>query len=243
MKAVILAAGKGIRMRPLTLHKPKPMIEVGGKPLLYHVISVLPKKIKEIIIVIGYKGDKIQNYFGNKFDGRKIKYIRQKEKKGTAHALLLCKKSLKKGKFLLLYADDLHDKKSIERCIKHELSVLVARTEKPERFGVVLTNSRKRILEIEEKPEKPKSNLVSTGALVLDERIFNYKPKKHANGEFYITDMMSGLIRVHKVMAQEASFWFPIGYPDDIKKAEKILKKANKKSPNQIREYKQKKNI
>lgn len=229
MKAVILAAGEGVRMRPLTLHKPKPMIEVDGKPLLYHIISALPKKIKDIVLVVGYKREKIEDYFGHKFEDKKIRYVWQKEKKGTAHALFLCKKIIKNEKFLLLYADDLHDNKSIEQCLKYDLSVLVARAEKPERFGVVLTDNRGKVLEIEEKPEKPKSNLVSTGALVLDKRIFNYKPKKHTNGEFYITDMMGGLIRDHKVVAQEASFWFPIGYPKDIKKAEKIINEKNRK--------------
>lgn len=219
-------------MRPLTLDRPKPMLELNGKPLLYHIFKALPSEIKEVILVIGYKGEIISNYFGNKFWDKKIKYVRQKEKKGTAHALLLCKRYLKNQKFLLLYADDLHSKDGIKNCLKHDLAVLVARAKNPERFGVILTDGNGRIVNIEEKPEKPKSDLVSTGALVLDERIFSYKPKMHPNGEYYITTMMDKLIRDHDVIAQKADFWFPIGYPEDLKKAEKILRKTNKKTPN-----------
>ena len=222
MKAVILAAGEGIRMRPLTIKKPKPMLELAGKPIIYHIFSTLPPEIKEVILVIGYKGEKIKNYLGDIFQNKKIKYVWQKEKKGTAHALLLCRKYLKNEKFLLLYADDLHGKKGIENCLRHDLSILVSESKNPERFGVVNIDSDNCVLNIEEKPKKPKSNLVSTGVLVLDQRIFKYRPKRHPNGEYYITTVLDKLIRDHKVIAQKASFWFPIGYPEDLKRAEKL---------------------
>lgn len=227
MKCVILAAGEGIRMRPLTIDRPKPMIQVCGKPLLHHIFDALPDKITGVILVVGYKGDAIKKYFGNSFQGKKIKYIWQKEKKGTAHALLLCRRYLKNGKFLMLYADDIHNKDSLNKLIKHRLALLVSKAKHPERFGVILTDGNGKIIDIEEKPQKPKSNLVSTGAKVLDRRIFNYKPVRHPNGEYYLTTMLDELIRDHKVMAQKASFWFPIGYPEDIKKAEKILFSKN----------------
>lgn len=211
-------------MRPLTLDKPKPMIEVMGKPILHHIFDILPVEIDEVVLVVGYKGDKIRNYFGNEFQKRKIKYIEQKDKKGTAHALLLCGSHLKNEKFLLLYADDFHGKESIEKCVKHELAVLVAEAENPERFGVVTTDSKGRVIAIEEKPEKPKSNLVSTGFLVLDQRIFNYEPEIHPNGEYYLTDMLNKLIRDHQVIAEKTEFWVPIGYPEDLIKIEKVLK-------------------
>src|SRR3989344_8985294 len=109
MKAIILAAGEGKRMRPLTLTKPKPMLEVLDKPLLHWIIDSLPEEITEIILVIGYKGDQIKKYFGNSFGGRKITYIEQKEQLGTAHALKLVKPILKNGeRFIFMYADDLH---------------------------------------------------------------------------------------------------------------------------------------
>ena len=228
MKAVILAAGEGIRMRPLTIEKPKPMLELAGKPIIYHIFSTLPSEIKEVILVIGYKGEQIKDYLSDTFQNKKIRYVWQKEKKGTAHALLLCRRYLKNGKFLLLYGDDLHGKRGIQNCLKYDLAILVSESKNPERFGVVNVGPDNHIINIEEKPEKPKSNLVSTGVLVLDQRIFKYRPKRHPNGEYYITTVIDKLIRDHKVIAQKASFWFPIGYPKDLKKAEKLFYKNNK---------------
>ena len=85
-----------------------------------------------------------------------------------------------------------------------------------------------RILEIVEKPENPSSNLVSTGVKVLDSRIFKYPLVQHPNGEYYITYPLAQLAKEHEIKAVKASFWLPIGYPEDIKKAEKVLKAKNK---------------
>ena len=119
MKAVILAAGEGVRMRPLTLKKPKPLLELAGKSLLHHIWELLPNKINEVILVVGYKARMIKKYLGKSFLGKKIVYVHQKTKKGTADALFLAKPYLNpKEKFLLLYADDLHDKKVLKDACK-----------------------------------------------------------------------------------------------------------------------------
>src|SRR3989338_11252442 len=107
MKCVILAAGEGIRMRPLTLEKPKPLLAINGKPLIEHVIENLPKEIDELVVVIGYKGEQIKDFLGKKFHGLKVKYVWQKEKLGTGHALRLCREHLGSDNFLMLFADDI----------------------------------------------------------------------------------------------------------------------------------------
>ncbi len=117
MKCVILAAGEGVRMRPLTLVTPKPMIRVLGKPILEHIINDLPEKIDHIIIVVGYLGDQVIGYFGDRCARGKIDYVFQAEKKGTFHALSLCKDLLNDEKFLMLYADDLHGRENLEKCV------------------------------------------------------------------------------------------------------------------------------
>lgn len=228
MKAVILAAGEGIRMRPYTINKPKQLLKICGKPILERIIDILPKDINELIIVVGYLEDQIKKYFGNSWKGRKIKYILQKEKKGTAHALFKCKPYLK-GKFLFLYGDDLHSEKTIKECLKEDICLVVKKVVSPERFGVVLLNKDGSIKETIEKPEKPPSNLVSTGPMILDDRIFKYKAKKHQSGEYYLTDCISQMVKEHKVSVIKTDFWIPIGYPEDIKKAEKVLKYENNK--------------
>ncbi|MDO8601745.1 MAG: sugar phosphate nucleotidyltransferase [bacterium] len=227
MKAILLAAGEGKRMRPLTLVKPKPMIEVLGKPLLVHIIESLPDAITEIILVIGYQGEAIEKYFGGSFAGKKITYLWQKEALGTAHALFLCKEHIEKGeKFLFMFADDLHSKDAMTRLIKHPLGVLVAEHADPKRFGVVVAGKDNKIIEIEEKPLQPKSNLVVSGVYVFDDRIFDYQLVKNERlGEYFLPEVVEQMLRNHAMYIERTEFWHPIGYPYDIDKAEEILAK------------------
>jgi UDP-N-acetylglucosamine diphosphorylase / glucose-1-phosphate thymidylyltransferase / UDP-N-acetylgalactosamine diphosphorylase / glucosamine-1-phosphate N-acetyltransferase / galactosamine-1-phosphate N-acetyltransferase len=228
MKAVILAAGEGVRMRPLTEATPKPMIKVLGKPLLERFLEVLPDDIDEVILVVGYKRDQIQNYFGDEFEDKKIAYVVQEEQLGVAHALFLCKDLIAEGeRFLYGYCDDLHSKKVLTKLIKHPLAALAMEYDDPRAFGVFEVDGDGNLVDIEEKPEHPKSNLASTGTYVLDSRIFDYdlvKDSKH--GEYFITDNISRMAKDCKFKVVEADFWQPIGYPEDIKKAEEILKNA-----------------
>ncbi len=98
MQCVILAAGKGTRLRPFTDHTPKPLIQVGDRALLDHIVEALPTEVDEIILVIGYLGDQLRSYCGTEFHGRKMTYVEQVVQDGTARALWLCKEYLK-GRF------------------------------------------------------------------------------------------------------------------------------------------------
>ena len=224
MKAVILAAGEGLRMRPLTENKPKPMVEILGKPLLHHIFDSLPDEIDEVILVTSYLEDKIKEYFGENFGGKKIKYIHQPKKLGTAQALWLTRKLLGDERFLMLYADDLQSKDDLKKCLAYPLSIMVKEVEDPRRFGVIVADDRGRVLDLVEKPISPPSKLASTGVKVLDSKIFNYPAKQHPNGEYYITDSLAQMARDYELIAVQADFWLPIGYPEDIKKAEAVLR-------------------
>jgi NDP-sugar pyrophosphorylase family protein len=225
MKAIILAAGEGKRMRPLTLQKPKPMLEVLGKPLLHWIIESLPSEITELIIVIGYKGGAIKAYFGERFEGRSITYVVQERAEGTAHALFLCKPHLAPGeKFLFLFADDLHSKEALEKLIAHPLAVLVREHNNPSRFGVVTAALDGTVLAIEEKPLNPKTNLVVVGVYVFDDRIFRYELVKHERlHEYFVPDLVTQLIAEHRMVVEKSDFWHPIGFPDDLDEAEEVL--------------------
>jgi len=224
MRAVILAAGEGLRMRPLTENKPKPMVEILGKPLLHHIFDSLPDEIDEIILVTGYLEDKIKAYFGENFEEKKIKYIHQPKKLGTAQALWLARSLLADERFLMLYADDLQSKTDIQKCLEYPLSIMVKEVEDPRRFGVIVADDRGKVLDLIEKPISPPSNLASTGVKVLNSKIFNYPAKQHPNGEYYITDSLAQMVRDYEMIAVRADFWLPIGYPEDIQKAEEILR-------------------
>lgn len=224
MQAVILAAGEGTRMRPLTLTQPKPLVTVTGKPLLEYVMDALPQEIDEIIMVIGYKGDMLKERYGDAYKGRSIRYVHQWMAAGTAHALSLARPLLT-GRFLLLNADDIVGAEALKEAIAHPLSILVAPHAEPQKFGVITKREDGTMEEIVEKPEQPKSNLVSTGAMVLDERLFGYPAPRHEKtGEYFMTQPLAELAKEHPVMVVEQPLWIPVGYPEDIEKAEAMLR-------------------
>lgn len=227
MQCVILAAGKGTRLRPLTEHIPKPLVEVAGKTLLDHIVESLPSAIDELIIVTGYLEDKIKEYCGSTFHGRKVTYVTQAEQNGTAHALWLCK-GLLKGRFLFMFADDLHGRGDIARATSYSRSMLTYTTDTPEKFGIVVRHPDGTLAEMIEKPEHSPSNLASTGVMVLDDHIFKYNPYAvETKGEYYLTDVIQEYAKEYPIAVVEQTLWIPIGYPEDIAKAEEILAKQN----------------
>lgn len=224
MQAVILVAGKGKRMLPLTLELPKPLIQVSGKPILIHILEALPEVIDEVFFVIGYKGDLIRAYLDGLRSPQRIRYIHQEDRTGTGGALALVRPHLR-GKFLLMCGDDIHGAEALEKAIQHSLAILAAPHAEPSRFGVIEMNPDGTLGGIDEKPAVPKSNLVSTGSMVLDERIFSYEPLKHENGEYYLTDQLTALAREAPIQVVVQTMWLPIGCPEDIAKAESAMMK------------------
>src|SRR3989344_3920678 len=162
MQAVILAAGEGKRMWPLTLELPKPLILVAGRPILAHIIDALPREVDEIILVIGYKGDMIKRHFGDLYDGRRVRYVHQWMPAGTAHALSMAESFLRDEKFILMMGDDLHGRAAFEKALSYPLSILAATHSDPSKFGVLELNADGTLANIIEKPEVPPTNLIST---------------------------------------------------------------------------------
>jgi bifunctional UDP-N-acetylglucosamine pyrophosphorylase/glucosamine-1-phosphate N-acetyltransferase len=218
MQAVILAAGKGTRMLPLTETRPKPMLKVANKPILEHNLEQLVDLVDEVILVVGYKKEIIKNYFGSNFKGLKIKYVEQKEQKGTGHALEIAKNDLDND-FIVLAGDDLYFKEDIEKVLKKQPCILVKEIENPEDFGVVeIENSE--VINLEEKPKNPKSNLVNTGLYHLSKEIFSYKLKLSERGEYELTDYIKSTLPIDFVIAKN---WFPLTYPWNLLEANEFL--------------------
>ena len=222
MQCVILAAGKGSRLRPLTDECPKPLVKVCGKTLLDHIASALPSAVKELIIVIGYRGDMIREYCGDTFYGRPVTYVEQTEINGPAKALWLTK-DLIKGRFLFMFADDIHGKDDLARAVSYSRSILATTSEVPERFGVLVRNADGTIAEMVEKPEAPASNLVATGPMVLDQHIFEFPPEAPINDEYFMPEIIMRYKEAHPIAVVEEQLWLAIGYPEDIERAENQL--------------------
>lgn len=225
MKAVILAAGEGARLRPLTENTPKPLVKLNGKPLLDYTLDALPPSVSEIIMVVGYLGQQIIDYVGTTTRGRSVSYVWQTEKNGTFPALGLCRESLGKERFLFLHADDLLDASALEHMVQLPgLSIMVFPHSEPQRFGVVELNLDRTVKMIIEKPAQPLSNLVNAGPAVLDGRIFDEHPRVHGNGEQYLAEALGSLAQRVPVQAVVAREWTPIGYPADIGAVEHRLR-------------------
>lgn len=224
MKALLLAAGEGKRMHPLTKEVPKPMLRLRGKPLLQHIIESLPVEVTELIVVVGYKQEAIRSYFGTEFQGRPIRYLVQESYTGTADALELCRPYLAEGeRFVLTYGDDIYDTESIARCLTHQYAFLVGEVEDPRRYGVILLNQDGTIAEIEEKPEHPKSNLVAPGLYVLDTKIFDCRPHSEWPHEYYLMAMLNQFVTEQKVYGEKTGRWLTFAYPKDLEAAEMLL--------------------
>lgn len=223
MKAIILAAGKGKRMRPLTANVPKPLVKVRGKTFLDHIFDSLPKQVDTVIVVVGYKADQIKKYLGPFYKGKKISYIHQKKLDGTANALLIAKSLLKGNeRFLVFYGDELPRASEVKKMMLYRYSVLCHKINKPIHTGVVNFDSDGRILKIVEKREKIKPPVTSTGGVMLiDENIFRYKTTRHSNGEYYLSSMLDKFLRkrpVYAVMGLSDLYFIT---KDDVDKANK----------------------
>lgn len=223
MQCVIICAGKGTRMRPLTETIPKPMIPVCGKPILQHIVEALPEEVDELVLVVGYLKEQIEAFCKDEFLGRKVQYVVQDNFAGGTGDALLCAKGLLHGKFLFMYADDIHGKEALAKVVKEEHAMLGMHSSTPERFGVLEQNPDGTLKQIVEKPEHPTSNLVNIGGFVVDTSIFSYGVAVSDSGELYVTDMLNAYAKDNPVKIIEQDMWLPIGYPEHIVEAEAIL--------------------
>jgi UDP-N-acetylglucosamine diphosphorylase / glucose-1-phosphate thymidylyltransferase / UDP-N-acetylgalactosamine diphosphorylase / glucosamine-1-phosphate N-acetyltransferase / galactosamine-1-phosphate N-acetyltransferase len=234
MKAIILCAGKSTRMHPLTLTRPKPLLKILNKTILSHNLEQLKGIITEAIIVVGYKKEMIIDEIGENFQGIKIAYVEQKEQLGTGHAVLCSKDFIKNGeKFLIAPGDDLFSKKDIQNLVKYDLGVLAKEVDDPQKWGIIVADKKGNITDIEEKPDKPKSNLASTGLMVMDYKLVNLLEnlENTKRGEIEIPCAIRLLIKKEKVFCQKVEdYWLPIGYPWHILIANEYLLSRIKKS-------------
>lgn len=223
MQAVILAAGKGTRMNHLTENKNKTMLEVNGKPILAYKLDILPDEIDEVIFVIGYHGDKIKDYFGSEYNGRKIKYVVQEKLNGTGGAVHVAK-DLIRGKFLVLMGDDLYGKKDLENMVKCDLAVLGYEVKNPGDFGVIKTNEKGNMIDVIEAPHNY-NGLANTAVYILNEKFFDYDlvPKKKGDQEFGLPQTMAKMAKDFEIKVVKAEYWFQITSPEDLICAEKQI--------------------
>ena len=212
-------------MRPLTDEKPKPLIEVCGKPILDHIVEALPTDIDELILVTHYLEEQIQAYCGSEFHGRKVQYVTQENPAGGTGDALKCAKELVHGKFMFMYADDIHGKEALARVVAEDHAILAMHTDTPEIFGMLELNEDGTLRGMVEKPEPgtEPSDLANISGWVVNESIFSYDIPLSPRGELEATDMLTAYAADNPVKIIEQDVWLPIGYPEHIEAAEAIL--------------------
>lgn len=218
MKAVILAAGKGTRMQPLTDNVPKPLLPVAGKPIIQHNVDLLKPHVEEIIVVAGYEIGQIKEYF----EDTDIRILKQEQALGTANAALEASKHIDE-KTVILNGDDIYGQKALE-AIKNDSAVLVEEVEDPENYGIFSLQDDN-VVDIVEKPENPDSCLANTGFYVVKKDFFELleKVEKSERGEYEITDAIRSYVRKNQTKAVRAEKWFPCSYPWQLVKANNKL--------------------
>jgi len=233
MKAVLLAAGKGERLRPITLETSKQMIKIAGKPFLEYIINDLKKSgFDEICIVTGYLGNQIKDYFkdGSNFDV-KIEYVTQEEQKGTAHALQCAKSFVGNDPFLVYLSDtiipnvDDYIKKMIDD--KCEISILSSEIESETANIGNIKIKDNFVTEITEKSGQSDSKLAWAGvAFFKNNSIFEIleDQKPSHTGEYEITESLNlALQKNHKVRNHTCHRFIDCGTPKGLEETSKYI--------------------
>ena len=222
MQTVILAAGKGIRMRHLTKNNSKGMVELADKPMLEVIVDRLEPVSDEIILVVNRKQKDIQEHFGR---SKKIKFAYQEKPLGTANALAAAE-PLIRDRFIMINGDELIPEEDIKKFAESEpYAIAACQTTEPERFGV-LSCENGFLLNINEKPDIHGTCLVNSGMYMLERDIFDAirKTELSARGEYEITDSIKILMDSgFRVSVFQLSKWTTVTSPEDMPEAIKCV--------------------
>jgi bifunctional UDP-N-acetylglucosamine pyrophosphorylase/glucosamine-1-phosphate N-acetyltransferase len=216
MQAVVLAAGEGTRIRPLSASLPKPMLPVADRPLAAHAAEAAAEAgADELILVVGYEADAVRDYFGEEYAGVPVTYAVQQEQAGTADAVRAASEYLD-GPFAVLNGDNLYEPEAIADLLDGGPSVGAVRVEDPTNYGVLSTEDEA-VTDIVEKPEKPPSELANAGAYAFPAEASEWLAVPESErGEHEITDVLARVVAEYDVGYAEMDRWLDVGRPWEL---------------------------
>ncbi|TQQ79313.1 glucose-1-phosphate thymidylyltransferase [Halonotius terrestris] len=217
MQVVILAAGRGTRMGPLTESMPKPLLPVADRPLVAHVAdAAVAAGADELVLTVGYGGDQIREYFGTAYGGVPVRYAEQTEQRGTADALAAAADHLDDD-FAVLNGDSIYEASDLAGLFESVPQVGAVRVDNPSSYGVLATDDDGVVTEVREKPENPESNLVNAGAYTFPkDAIELLDVPESERGEYELTDVLERLIDRDALGTVVFETWLDVGRPWEL---------------------------
>lgn len=225
MKAIILAAGRGNRLRPLTDTIPKPLITINQIPIIDRLFSSLPDEIDEVVIVVEHLKEKIKEHIGDLFYNRKIFYVDQAHMRGTFGALSSARDLLSPGeRFLVVNGDDIYSKEELEMHLHHKRAFGIQKMIMPGYHSIQLTaDGSVDGFYPQGDMEKEQGAFVATGSYVADTDIFDTPAVQLRDGEYGLPQTLLSQKDTHPITAVVMKKWLPINSFEDKDDAEKML--------------------
>ena len=238
MRAIIPVAGFGTRLKPHTLTHPKELLNVGGKPIISHIVKkLLEENITEATFIVGYLGEKIQDYITESFPKLKADYVEQKELLGLGHAIYQAASTFNDEEIIIILGDTVFDV-DLSQITKLETSALgVKEVEDPRRFGVAeLENGF--ISKLIEKPQNPTTNLALVGlyyiknsALLTQSLEELFVNNIRTKDEYQLTDALQIMIeKGEKISTFPVEGWYDCGKPETLLSTNQFILSQNGKN-------------
>ncbi len=232
MRAVIPVAGVGTRLRPHTYSMPKVLLNVGGKPILAHILdSLLEQNITEATIITGYMGKLVEEYVLNRYQSMKFDFVLQEERLGLGHAIWTGAKTYNNDELMIILGDTIFDV-DLALAINNSANAIgVKEVEDPRRFGVVVKDENDKIIKLIEKPEEPISNLAIVGIyhikdtnLLINSLNTLIEKNIKTRGEYQLTDALQIMLDYG---AEFNTFpvegWYDCGKPETLLSTNRFL--------------------
>lgn len=238
MRAIIPVAGFGTRLKPHTLTHPKVLLNVGGKPIISHIVEkLIEENITEATFIVGYLGEKIEEYISSTFPQIKAEYVEQKELLGLGHAIYQAAKTFNNEEIIIILGDTVFDVDLSQITGLETSSLGVKVVEDPRRFGVAELEDGF-ITKLIEKPENPTTNLALVGLYYIKdstllarslEELFEKGIK--TNDEFQLTDALQIMInKGEKFSTFPVEGWYDCGKPETLLSTNQFILSRNGKS-------------
>ncbi|MHA2243380.1 MAG: bifunctional sugar-1-phosphate nucleotidylyltransferase/acetyltransferase [Candidatus Hodarchaeales archaeon] len=232
MEALVLTAGKGTRLYPLSKTIPKPLIPIAGRPLICHILDALIANVDRVVIVIGHKADLVEETISQMDYPFEINWVNQQEQLGTGNAVRICEKYIDTSHFFMMYGDIFTSQRTIKDIISlgqsNDLSGGILSAKKvnnPEKYGC-LDIKKDYLVRILEKDPQPPSTFINAGVMVLPSTIFDSlaSTPESNRGEIEVTEGINQLIKngAYFSLYYIKDHWIDIGYPWNLLTANEV---------------------